>query len=62
MNSITDISNFKEGTRLEFIEYITQILDLALELICKKLKKLKASDELIKVCKRKEEISIIPPP
>ena len=31
MNSITDISNFKEGTRLEFIEYITQILDLALE-------------------------------
>ena len=31
MKPITDISEFKEGTRLEFIEYITQILDLALE-------------------------------
>ena len=31
MNPITDISNFKERTRSEFIEYITQILDLALE-------------------------------
>lgn len=31
MKPITDISEFKEGTRLEFLEYITQILDLALE-------------------------------
>ena len=49
-----------------FIMLITPIAifrkDLALELIGKKLKKLKASDELIKVCKRKEEISLILPP
>ena len=31
MKPITDISEFKEGTRVEFIEYITKILDLALE-------------------------------
>ena len=59
------IQNCSLGLDL-FIMIITPLAifrkDLALELICKKLKKLKASDELIKVCKRKEEISIIPPP
>ena len=59
------IQNCSLGLDL-FIIIITPLAifrkDLALELICKKLKKLKASDELIKVCKRKEEISIIPPP
>lgn len=49
-----------------FIMLITPIAifrkDLALELIVSRLKKLKAPDELIKVCKRKEEINIIPPP
>jgi hypothetical protein len=29
--SVTHIAEFKEGTRLEFVEYIAQILDLALE-------------------------------
>ena len=31
MTSITDISKFKEGTRLEFVEYIARILDLAVD-------------------------------
>lgn len=49
-----------------FIMLITPIAlfrkDLALELLVKKLNKLKASDELINVCKRKDKIKIIPPP
>ena len=29
--SITNIADFKEGTRLEFVEYIARILDLAVD-------------------------------
>ncbi len=36
--------------------------DLALNIICKKLKQFKASEELIKVCSRKEKIKLISPP
>ena len=31
MTSITNIKIFKEGTRLEFVEYIARILDLAVD-------------------------------
>ena len=31
MASVTNIKMFKEGTRLEFVEYIAQILDLAVD-------------------------------
>ena len=31
MGLITNIADFKEGTRLEFVEYIARILDLAVD-------------------------------
>jgi len=31
MTSVTNIKVFKEGTRLEFVEYIARILDLAVD-------------------------------
>ena len=31
MGLITNIADFKEGTRIEFVEYIAQILDLAVD-------------------------------
>ncbi|MDA7642595.1 hypothetical protein N8705_02660 [Gammaproteobacteria bacterium] len=31
MASVTNIKEFKEGTRIEFVEYIAQILDLAVD-------------------------------
>jgi hypothetical protein len=31
VTSITNIKIFKEGTRLEFVEYIARILDLAVD-------------------------------
>ena len=31
MTSVTNIKEFKEGTRIEFVNYIAQILDLAVD-------------------------------
>ena len=59
------IQNCSLGLDL-FIMLITPLAifrkNLVLKLIAKKLKQLKASDELIKVCKREKEISIVQPP